>query len=120
MHRSRSRPLTIRGSDKLSVFLVPCNRRLRTVFSERCSPVMSKELRSPRHDALRKLLKLERVKAEISQTELAKRLGWAQATISDIERGNKIVNVLELISIAQVLDIDPNDIIKAVSKIKDT
>jgi transcriptional regulator with XRE-family HTH domain len=80
---------------------------------------MSKELRSPRHDALRKLLKLERIKAELSQTALAKRLGWAQATISDIERGNKIVNVLELISLGQALNFDPNDIIKAVSKIKE-
>jgi transcriptional regulator with XRE-family HTH domain len=80
---------------------------------------MSKEIHTPRHDALRKLLKLERVKAELSQTELAKRLGWKQATVSDIERGNKIVNVLELIAIAQALNFDPNDIIKAISKISD-
>ncbi len=68
---------------------------------------MSKELRSPRHDALRLFLKVERTRAEISQTELANRLGWKQRTVSDIETGEKRVTVLELMSIAKAIGIDP-------------
>jgi transcriptional regulator with XRE-family HTH domain len=80
---------------------------------------MSKELRSPRHEALRKFLKLERQKAELTQAVLAKRLGWNQRTLSDVETGQKIVSVLELMSIAQVLGFDPNEALKALSKIAD-
>jgi hypothetical protein len=41
---------------------------------------MSKEIRSPRAEALRKLIKLERQKAEITQAQLAQRLGWEQTS----------------------------------------
>jgi transcriptional regulator with XRE-family HTH domain len=58
---------------------------------------MSKEIRSPRHEALRRQLKLERQKAELTQAQLAARLGWDQTTISDIETGAKRVTAIELI-----------------------
>jgi transcriptional regulator with XRE-family HTH domain len=80
---------------------------------------MSKELRSPRHDALRRFLKLERQKKEITQTDLAKRLGWKQGSISEIETGVKRVTVLELMSIAKALGFDPNLALKAIEDIEE-
>jgi transcriptional regulator with XRE-family HTH domain len=80
---------------------------------------MSKELRSPRHDALRRFLKLERQRKEIKQSDLAKRLGWKQSSISEIETGVKRVTVLELVSIAQALGFDPNEALKEISKIEE-
>jgi DNA-binding XRE family transcriptional regulator len=60
---------------------------------------MSKEIRSPRHEALRKFLKLERQKADLTQAQLAAKLGWDQTTISDIETGAKRVTALELLTL---------------------
>jgi transcriptional regulator with XRE-family HTH domain len=80
---------------------------------------MSKELRSPRHDALRRFLKLERQKKEIRQTDLANRLGWKQGSISEIETGIKRVTVLELMSIAKALDFDPCLAIKYLEEVEE-
>jgi transcriptional regulator with XRE-family HTH domain len=63
---------------------------------------MSKEIRSPRHEALRKFLKLERQKVELAQ-----RLGWDQTTISDIETGAKRVTAIELIQLGKALGFNP-------------
>jgi transcriptional regulator with XRE-family HTH domain len=78
-----------------------------------------KELRSPRHEALRKLLKLERQKAEMTQAQLASKLGVDQKTISDIETGTKRVSALELIAIAQAIGFDPAAAIRRVAKVPD-
>jgi len=77
---------------------------------------MSKEIRSPRYEALRKLIKVERVKAEMTQAQLAAALGVDQKTISDIETGAKRVSVLELIAISEVLGFDPKDAIGSIAK----
>ena len=78
---------------------------------------MRKELRSPRHEALRKFLKLERQKAELTQTELAKRLGWPQTTISDIEIGDKRVTAIELIELGEALGFDPMEALGRIAKV---
>jgi transcriptional regulator with XRE-family HTH domain len=78
---------------------------------------MSKEIRSPRHEALRKLLKLERQKAELSQGQLAERLGWDRTTISDIETGAKRVSVLELIKLANALGFDGAAAFRRIAKV---
>jgi transcriptional regulator with XRE-family HTH domain len=80
---------------------------------------MRKEIRSPRHEALRRFLKLERQKAELTQTELAKRLSWPQTTISDIEIGDKRVTAIELIQLGEALGFDPKEAIERIAKIHD-
>jgi transcriptional regulator with XRE-family HTH domain len=80
---------------------------------------MSKELRSPRHDALRRFLKLERQKKEIKQADLAHKLGWKQGSISEIETGIKRVTVLELVSIAHALGFDPILAIRHIEEVED-
>lgn len=80
---------------------------------------MAKEIRSPRHEALRKLLKLERQKAELTQAQLAERLGWLQKTVSDIEIGTKRVTAIELIQLGEALKFDPAAAIRRIAKVHD-
>ena len=78
---------------------------------------MSKEIRSPQHEALRKFLKLERQKAELKQAELAQRLGWDQTTISDIETGAKRVTAIELIQLGKALGFNPGTALNRIAKV---
>jgi transcriptional regulator with XRE-family HTH domain len=80
---------------------------------------MSKEIYTPRHDALRRLIKLERQKAELSQAELAKRLGWDQTTVSHIETGSKRITVIELIELSEVLGFDGAAIFRRIAKVRE-
>ena len=80
---------------------------------------MSKEIRSPRDEALRKFLKLERQKAELSQSQLAERLDWDRTTISDIETGSKRVTAIELIELGKALQFDPAAAIRRIARIRD-
>jgi transcriptional regulator with XRE-family HTH domain len=48
-----------------------------------------------------------RRRANLTQTEAAERLGRRQAFISEIERGLRRVDVLEIVLISRALDTDP-------------
>jgi transcriptional regulator with XRE-family HTH domain len=63
---------------------------------------MSKEpeIYTSRHETLRRLLKERRQRNELSQAELAAKLGWDQTTVSHIETGSKRVTVIELIELS--------------------
>lgn len=61
----------------------------------------------PQHEALRQLLRERRFRANVTQRQLAKKLGWDQRTISKIESGSKRVSVVELILLAEALNFDP-------------
>lgn len=80
---------------------------------------MSKEIRSPRHEVLRRFLKLERQKAELTQGELAERLGWDRTTISDIETGAKRVTFIEMIELAEALGFDGAAAFRRVAKVRE-
>lgn len=53
------------------------------------------------------LLRERRRKAGLTQAKLAKRLGWLQSAIAEIEGGRRRLDVLELISYAEALGDDP-------------
>ncbi len=78
---------------------------------------MSKEIRSPQAVALAKLLKVKRVEADLTQRQLAERLGWDQSVISEIETGQRRVSVVELIALAKALDFDPAAAIRRIAKV---
>jgi transcriptional regulator with XRE-family HTH domain len=80
---------------------------------------MSKEIRSPKAEALRKFLKLERIRAELTQAQLAERLGWEKTSISDIETGGRRVTAIELIQLGQALGFDPGTVIRRIAKVPD-
>jgi len=79
---------------------------------------MVRQLGTPRHEELRRLLKEKRKNACISQAELGRRLGWSQRTIGKIETGEKRVTAVELIEIAQALEFDPAAALRRVAKAK--
>jgi transcriptional regulator with XRE-family HTH domain len=56
-----------------------------------------KDFDTPQHEALRKLLKEKRQRAELTQVELAERIGRAQSFMSAIEPGRHRVSVVEFL-----------------------
>jgi transcriptional regulator with XRE-family HTH domain len=80
---------------------------------------MSKEIRSPRHETLRRLIKERRHRAELTQAQLANRLGWNQKTVSNIEAGSKRVTAIELIELSEALGFDPAAAIRRIAKVKE-
>jgi transcriptional regulator with XRE-family HTH domain len=78
---------------------------------------MSKDIRSPQALALAKLLKVKRIEADLTQRQIAERLGWDQSVISEIETGQRRVSVVELIALAKALDFDPAAAVRRIAKV---
>ncbi len=78
---------------------------------------MSKDIRSPQALALAKLLKVKRIEAELTQRQLADRLGWDQSAISDIETGQHRVSVVEFIALAKALGFDAPAALRRIAKV---
>ena len=76
---------------------------------------LEKSLGSARHDAMIKLLVSNRVAAGLSQAELAQRLGEYQSFVARLESGQRRVDVVEFIAIAEVLCFD---VVEAINEIK--
>lgn len=77
---------------------------------------MARAFTSPQHDELRAFLAEKRRKAGLKQADLAKRLKRSQDYVSDIETGQKIVSVVELMEWADVLQFDAREVIKRLDK----
>jgi ribosome-binding protein aMBF1 (putative translation factor) len=73
-----------------------------------------RQLGSPRHELLRRLLIERRQKAGLTQGDLAQRLGRQQNFISRIERGMHRVTVIELVEIAEALNFDPMAVVRRI------
>jgi transcriptional regulator with XRE-family HTH domain len=72
---------------------------------------MPKTLRSPRQLRLIDLLIEQRKRADVSQAELATRLGRYQSVVSSIESGGRRVDVIELLDIAEAIGLDVHALI---------
>jgi transcriptional regulator with XRE-family HTH domain len=57
-----------------------------------------------------------RKKAELTQQALARRLGKPQSFISKYERGQRDIGVIELVEIAEALDMDAGRTVRTVQK----
>lgn len=68
--------------------------------------------------ALRRLLKQRRQRAEMTQHELAAKMGRYQSFITAVETGQHRVTVLELIDFAEALEFDPCAAIRRVARIR--
>jgi transcriptional regulator with XRE-family HTH domain len=66
-----------------------------------------RQLGSPQHEELRRLLIERRQRAGLTQTEVADRLERPQRFISRVERGLHRVTVVELIEFGTALGFDP-------------
>ena len=67
---------------------------------------MSRTLNSPRHQALTALLIEERKKAGLTQAVVAKRLGRYQSFVATVESGQRRIDVVELIELANAIGFD--------------
>ena len=57
-------------------------------------------------------IKFARLKAKISQEELAEKIGVSRETISMIENGNQNTSVIKILDIAGVLNVEINQLFK--------
>jgi len=77
---------------------------------------MARTFASPRHDALAAFLAKQRKAAGLTQKDLAKKLGRGQDYVSDVETGQKIIGVVELMEWAAAIGFDARCAIKALQK----
>lgn len=80
---------------------------------------MRKAVVSNKHKYLAKRLVEERKKAGLFQTDLAKRLECFQSRIARLESGERRVDLIEYLEIAEAIGFDPFEMLKEISKIPD-
>jgi transcriptional regulator with XRE-family HTH domain len=66
-----------------------------------------RSLSSRKHERFRRLLANARRRAGLTQIQLAKRVGRPQSFVSKFERGERRLDVVEFLEVAQALGIDP-------------
>ena len=75
---------------------------------------MSRTLRSPLHLALMKVLRVARVETGLTQVQLAIRLNRPQSYVAKTEVGERQMGVVEFISYAEALGVEPGELIERV------
>ena len=75
---------------------------------------MSKQLRTARHRRVMAVLAAIRTEAEVTQRELARRLDRAHSYVSRIEKGDRRLDVPEMIQWCEVLGADPVNVMKRI------
>jgi transcriptional regulator with XRE-family HTH domain len=78
---------------------------------------LRKSLGSARHKALIDLLIQEREAAGLTQADLADRLGEYQSFVARLESGQRRIDVVEFLDLAEILGFDPA---KAIAILKKT
>lgn len=68
---------------------------------------MSKPIHSAQARRLRELLVEYRGRAGMTQADLAERIGRAQTFVSKVEKGERRIDVIELIQVLTVMRADP-------------
>ncbi|PLP59170.1 transcriptional regulator [Mesorhizobium loti] len=76
-------------------------------------------LGTDRHKALIALLIREREAAKLTQVELAKKLGQYQSFVARLESGQRRVDVVEFIKLAEILGFDASLAIEKLSEVRD-
>jgi transcriptional regulator with XRE-family HTH domain len=78
---------------------------------------MPNTLRTARHRRLVELLVEARERSGLTQSELGARLGRYQSVIAAIEGGGRRIDLVELLAIAEVLEMDAVKVVEAVRAI---
>jgi ribosome-binding protein aMBF1 (putative translation factor) len=73
---------------------------------------MSSTLQSPRHEALRVLIVESRERAGLTQADVAKRLKRYQSFVARVESGQRRIDVVEFLDLAEAIGFDPRDAIR--------
>lgn len=77
---------------------------------------MPRSLRSKRHKRLVELLAHYRREADLKQSEVAEALGRHQPFIANIESGQRRVDIIELLELAEILQFDPHELLAELMK----
>jgi len=78
---------------------------------------LRKSLGSARHKALIDLLIQKREAAGMTQADLAARLGEYQSFVARIESGQRRIDVVEFLDLAEALGLDPARTMSALKKV---
>lgn len=81
-----------------------------------CVAVMPKSIYRSEYTTLRELIRELRLAQGVTQVTLSEQLGRSQSFISDIERGVRRIDALELRDLCQLLDTDLPDFINELEK----
>ena len=68
---------------------------------------MSKTLRTPRQQRLQELLAVVRKARKLTQADVAERLDRPQSFVAKYERGERRLDVVEFVEVAEALETDP-------------
>lgn len=80
---------------------------------------MPRTLGRPRHNALRDLIIEKRKKAGLTQHEVSARLNRPQSFIASIETGQRRIDVVELLDVADAIGFDPEEALRRLSRVAD-
>lgn len=78
--------------------------------------VGKKSVFTPRYDRLRKLLVQARTAAGLTQANLAEQLNRPQSFVSKYERGERRLDVVELLEVTDTLRVDPAKLIQQIQR----
>lgn len=78
---------------------------------------MPRSSRSPRQARLQELLIQKRVAAGLTQEEVARRLRRPQSFVSKYETGERRLDIVELMEVAEVLGADPRWLVAELIKV---
>jgi transcriptional regulator with XRE-family HTH domain len=81
-----------------------------------CVAVMPKSIYRSEYTTLRELIRELRLAQGVTQVTLSEQLGRSQSFISDIERGVRRIDALELRDLCQLLETDLPDFISELEK----
>ncbi len=76
---------------------------------------MNKSIYTPRHERLLALLREQRLSAGLTQQEVADRLGKPQSYVAKYEGGERRLDVVEFLDVAEALGADPARMITRLS-----
>lgn len=68
---------------------------------------LDKTVGSPGNEALAKLIREKRKQAGLTQTQVAKTLRQRQTWLSHLESGQRRIDVIEFVKLAEALNFDP-------------
>jgi transcriptional regulator with XRE-family HTH domain len=77
---------------------------------------MGKTLRSDAHAILVTRLRQLRQQADLTQAEVAERLGRPQSYVAKTESGERRLDVVEFVALVQALDADPAAVVREVGR----
>ena len=80
---------------------------------------MQRDLGSKHYQALRRILIEARERIGLSRAELAAKIGETESYVSDVETGERGVDVEIFLRMAKVLDLDPAEVMNDLDQVQD-